>query len=62
MAKKKVKQKRTIGERLLSSVLIALAPVVINYAVDKISQAGKQHKLEQEEGRVRKDVTDSLKK
>ena len=62
MAKRKVKQKRTIGQRLASTILIALAPIVIDFVVDKISQAHKNHQLsEKEEGKKEiKDVTNSL--
>ncbi|MDR2832418.1 MAG: hypothetical protein LBV67_01735 [Streptococcaceae bacterium] len=58
--KKKNKQKRSIGQRIVSSILITLAPVVINYAVDKFAQARREEKVKLDEN-GRKDVTDSLK-
>jgi hypothetical protein len=62
MPKTKNKQKRTIGQRLLSSVLISLAPVVINYVVDKVAQSRANHDLApSDEKKKIKDVTNSLK-
>jgi len=61
MAKKKVKQKRSFGQRIVSSMLIALAPIVIDFAVDKISQANRKHKEELANNPKKiKDVTNSL--